>query len=381
MGSPRTTALKSKTKVSLKDRYHDALDYYRKRGGVLFLSYCSFWDEFPFPQQSLAYALVREAIPVTWLDGVEPGNPRIDHPSSLLKVKRFSRLPGHRFEMIERLNLWRGSASIQREIDHLGGDPVVWVQGGWDEALIQRLPYVDIYSVFDDPYRHKTEGHLCKRAKVILCQNSLAERVMAERWKEKTIWLPPPFVPPPQETSSGANPFPSDFPERRMGFIGGCHFSRFDFELFEWFVQQLPDWGFVLMGRTDIRGGQEIERLKKYANFIYFPFAHRTQTLEVWKRLDVSLLLYKSAEVQDGAFSIKALDSAYFGVPCIGTLKPVTKDISGYFPMTNDRRALLREAKKISKMPKSKIRAIYEELRLRMDPQLHLATAKEFLAR
>lgn len=71
---------------------------------------------------------------------------------------------------------------------------------------------------------------------------------------------------------------PKKFPDKVMGYIGSFGSLGFDLPLFERFVRELPDWGFILMGRTDREGQQSLNRLRSYANFFYEPWAPRELT-------------------------------------------------------------------------------------------------------
>ncbi|MCB0406094.1 MAG: hypothetical protein KDD51_15035, partial [Bdellovibrionales bacterium] len=114
-----------------------ALDYYRDRGGVIFLSYCRFWERHAFVQQALAKKLVDAGIPVTWFDGVgwRPYSPTLYWNSPLLHVSQLPAVPGRRFsDGITTFSLdlqWR---AVEKKIKQHGGHPVIWVQGGIDEG-------------------------------------------------------------------------------------------------------------------------------------------------------------------------------------------------------------------------------------------------------
>src|SRR5690606_27087776 len=101
-----------------------SLDMYRRRGGVLFLSYCRFWERHGFVQQSLARALVKEGVPVVWLDGAgwRPYQPVVLPPDSRLTVQPLSQLPLRRFAPIARWDAARMAREVERWKRRLGGN-------------------------------------------------------------------------------------------------------------------------------------------------------------------------------------------------------------------------------------------------------------------
>ena len=171
--------------------WNDTVEYFRGRGGVLFLSYCAFWGKNPLTQQCLAKALAESGIPVTWIEIAESSKDT-DFTSPLLRVIRIKRLKGRRRSLIAKLDSLLTIRKVQAEKQRLGENPIVWVQGGWDESELRHLPTIDVYSVFDDPFRHELQGGLCQRSKLILTQNSFAQTRFGQTWPQKThLFLPP----------------------------------------------------------------------------------------------------------------------------------------------------------------------------------------------
>jgi len=134
----------------------------------------------------------------------------------------------------------------------------------------------------------------------------------------------------------------------------------------------MPDWGFVLAGRTDAKGLAWMKRLSRYPNFIYIPWMPRAEVAGLWKSLDLSLLLYRPYPQNCGAFPVKVLDSFHFGVPCVATRVPKTMDLASLIPLSSvpsDLRGLALEA---VAMPESRKQEILRELSAGMDPAHHL---------
>lgn len=361
----------------------NTLDYYRERGGVIFLSYCRFWDRHAFVQQALAKKLVDAGIPVTWFDGVgwRPYSPTLYWNSPLLDVRQLPAMPGRRFsEGITTLSLdlqWR---TVEKKIREHGGNPVIWVQGGIEEGLAERLPYIDIFSTFDDPYRHQPHGALCQKASQILCQNSFTlERLKSFLPDKVHLFLPPLELGEHvyRDTRSRFR-LPREFPEKIMGYIGSFGSLGFDLPLFERFVRELPDWGFILMGRTDREGQESLNRLRSFGNFYYQPWAPRDATRDAWRQLDVSLLLYRRLASQDGAFPTKVSESLYFGTPCVATSIPKTADLEGFCPESQPE-ALVEAAIRSASTPPEKLRKAFQYFAEKSDPLRYLQRASEIL--
>jgi hypothetical protein len=164
--------------------------YFRDRKSVLFLSYNRFWEEHPFVQQSLAQKLVESGVRVTWLDGFgwRSYSPKLYWKSKYLKVKQMFTLPGQRYPWVKRLNDSFQKAYLKRLVKKLG-NPVIWVQAGIPNEITKALPYIDVFSTFDDPYRHKVGDPLCEKARLILCQNTYSLKRYQHRYSDsKNVW-------------------------------------------------------------------------------------------------------------------------------------------------------------------------------------------------
>ena len=236
---------------------------------------------------------------------------------------------------------------------------------GWiEESLAEALPYIDVYSVFDDPYRHDPAGILCSKARAIVTQNSFAYDLMARRHPGKSHSCFPP-IEVRQETFDSAEEIslPPSFPKKVMGYVGSFGSPRFDLALFEDFVRCLPDWGFLLAGRTDDEGERWVQAMGRYPNFLRLPPVPRRKLAPVWNLLDVTLLLYKDLREQHGAFPSKVLESAFFGVPCVATECVMTRDLEGVFARGHDADRLKNLALEASKMSLVEVRRRYFDSR------------------
>lgn len=332
-----------------------AFGYFKKFSHVVFLSSERFWEPHGFVQQSLGYALVNEGIPVTWLDGqgwrryaptVSPTHPQ-------LSVHQVRQLPLRRVPRISEASRRWEAAQILAELKK-GPAPFFWIWGGGDEALMEKLPAPHVYSVFDNPYGNLPDGLLCQKALRIVCQNSFATSLFLTKQKEKTHRIFPP-VPLPQRApgaKKARTELPAKFPERVLGYVGSHLGEGLDFSLLEQVLGAVPDWGVLLVGRTDALGEEKLKRLTRYPNFHRVPWVPREEALAYWQLIDVALFPYAEVMSQDGAFAVKTLEALYFGKPVLATRVPKTENFSEepalglratarFFSEANELRALL----------------------------------------
>lgn len=355
--------------------WQEALQYFRGRKTVVFISYCSFWESHGFVQQSLARILSLNKVRVLWLDGAysRSHHPVVASTNSYLRVRGLHHLPGRRFSIISKFSDKYLSGQLN-QILRREGKPVVWVQGGTDPSLAKRIPYVDVLSTFDDPYRFEFSS-LCSKAKLVLCQNSFTYRRLTQGNPERDKYqlaLPPIDLSNDIFNENREFRLPTNFPKKVMGYIGSAFPSDFDFKLLEYFADQLPEWGFLLMGRTNEEGMRQIASLKTRPNFCYLPWVPRSQLANAWRYLSVSLLLYRPQLSQDGAFPVKAVESAYFGIPCVATKVRKTEDLQGSFPRTSLADQLIKEAIEVSNWPSSRVQHIYSKLADKTNPKSQL---------
>ena len=360
----------------------DPLRLFKQRRTVLFLSYMRFWDQQPFVQQSLAKVLTKAGVSVLWYDGrgvglYEPKVPPRRSDWAPLVVKELFRIPGERLSWIRSANLALEKALLLRQF-RKGEGPLVWVQGGFEEELLEALPHIDVFSVFDDPHRHEPGSVLSNKARLIICQNTLATELFTQQHADKTVCLFPPALVAQSEDPTPALGLPFGFPARRMGYVGSCFSEGFDFELLAKFVRALPQWGFLLQGRTDAEGYRWIDELSKLPNFIYRPWVEPDQLAATWRALHVSLLLYRDLDTQAGAFSVKVLESYHHGVPCIATEVPKTRDLRGV-PRGRTLSELIRLAQDAATTPSQQIQQLARYYEQTMDPTSYLSKVQDAL--
>ncbi|MBI4406186.1 MAG: glycosyltransferase, partial [Deltaproteobacteria bacterium] len=366
----------------LQDSFQKCLPFYKKRGSVVFLSYCRYWEQHGFVQQSLARLLTENGVKVIWLDGSgwRPYRPVRSWDSKLLRISQLFEFPGRRLFFMDRISEGFQKGTLRKIVRELGS-PVIWVQAGMNERIVEALPYIDIFSTFDDPYRHGPTDVLCEKAKTIVCQNSFTFRIMSSLHAEKTIHLLPPVDLPGGTPNVKSVELPAGFPKKVMGYIGSFFSYDYDLRLLENFVRSFPDWGFVLMGRTDPEGERGLARLRQYPNFISYPWVPRDQVWSAWRALDVSLLLYRPCRSQDGAFPVKILESFFCGIPCVCTAVPKTLDLDGMVPRSPFPEHLKKLAEQASQWNPLSVANRYHHFAYLMSPKYHLAKIAEQLQR
>jgi glycosyltransferase involved in cell wall biosynthesis len=330
-------------------KWHEALSYFKKRGSVLFLSDERFWSPYPYVHQSLARLLVKNGVSVTWLDGSgwRKENPVVKNQDPRLKVGQLYELPGRRFSPIQKASDYWRAQQIKSLITKKR--PVVWIQGALDEFICRELPYIDAISTFDDPYRYQSGLESLKKAKVVLCQNQFTFERLSPLAPEKTfLSLPPIEFDRTLFPESPKAEFPKKFPKKVMGYIGSFRSQDFDLILLETLIRNLPDWGFLVVGRTDLAGEKKVDELSRYSNFLRVPWVDRNHLTGYWKAIQATLLLYRPDRTQDGAFPVKVVESTAFGVSCVATEVPKTLDLASYFPRTSVVDHFIAEAVKVA---------------------------------
>jgi glycosyltransferase involved in cell wall biosynthesis len=364
----------------LEKRYEAAIRFFKERSPVVFVSqHYRFWETHGFVQQVLAKLLVEAGIDVHWLDGAhwKKIEPVQAWNSPLLHISQLPSLPLRRVPLIDAVNPGLQVLALKRKLK-LGAKPFLWVQSGLDERVVERLPYIDVFSVFDDPYLHSPSNFLSTKAKVIVTQNKFAGEIYAKLFCDKTIVLLPPVEMSPKYFEDNSEiKFPDGFPDKVMGYIGSFFPEGFDLVLFEDFIRSLPDWGFVLCGRTDGRGLKKIRTFAKYKNFFYLPWVPRNQVGAVWKQIDLNLMLYRPASASDGAFPVKFLEALYYKVPSLTTRVAKTSSLEGVIPRFLFPEQLKAEAVSLANSSRQPIEKLYQQFSCEMDPKSHLIRVAE----
>jgi glycosyltransferase involved in cell wall biosynthesis len=376
----KTPAPPSEWLETIDNRWQKAKAFFKKRSPVVFMSAERFWEPHGFVQQSLAYTLAREGIEVIWLDGSgwRGYRPVVTSPLKNLSVAPLFQLPLRRFSSLNSLSL-----KIQaRKVKSLlrtgpGRSSFFWLFGGMDEALAAELPGPDVYSVFDNPYSNLPDGGLCQRAKIIACQNTFAQKLYATRLPTKTQLVLPPVELPEIGAQSSAAELPPAFPRQVMGYVGAFFSEGINFSLIEEALIQLPEWGVLLVGRTDRAGEVKLARLGKFSNFHRIPWVARDKALAYWNALEVAFFPYAETMAQDGAFAVKSLEALYFRKPVIATKVPKTADLGALISFAANVRDLRSQLDSATARPPESLSPEFWDLALKMNPKVHLAEIAE----
>lgn len=363
-------------------RFQEAIRFFKERSPVIFVSeHYKFWEHHGFVQQSLAKVLTDYGVPVIWFDGADwrKKRPVQTWDSPLLKILQLPCLPLRRIPLIDEMNPQfqvRALKNMLRE----GKKPFLWVQSGLDERVVSSLPYVDAYSVFDDPYVHSPQGELVDKASLIIVQNEFARELFHRNKIRKLMVLFPPMDMNITSFSDGTEfVLPSDFPKLTMGYIGSFFSRGFDLVMFEDFIRSLPHWGFILCGRTDSVGLKKIQTWKKYKNFFYVSWVPRTQVGALWKKLNLNLMLYRPEPTSHGAFPVKFLEALYHNVPSLTTNVPKTSSLEGVISRLNFPEELKKQAVTTALNSNHEMSLLYQKYSMEMDPKIHLIRVSEYL--
>ncbi len=365
----------------LESRFQKALEFYRERGSVLFVSEVyRFFESHGFVQQSLAKTLTDNGIKVQWIDSIHTRGyqPTLNWKSELFKLSQLPKLPLIRYDLMDHWNVDYQASHLKSLIKKMG-NPLLWIQSGLDDRVVGQLDNVDIFSVFDDPHRHTPHDALCQKSKLIVCQNQFAANLIGEVHPDKTRVILPPVDMDYQNFTPSNFQLPKGFPEKRMGYLGTFFPDSFDMVMLEDFIRSYPDWGFVFLGRTNADGQRYINYFKRYSNFHYLGWAPRDKVKEVWQLLDVCLLLYRPSRISDGAYPTKILEASQFGVPCVATSVPKTSSLEGIVPRSSFANKLKEMALEAVKIPPKAVENLRDKLILEMHPKMHLTRVAEFL--
>jgi len=171
---------------------------------------------------------------------------------------------------------------------------------------------------------------------------------------------------------------PANFPTKIMGYLGACFPIGFNFDLLESFIRELPDWGFVICGRSDDEGNAILKKLSRYSNFYYRSWMPREALASMWLKIQCNLMLYRDCPDNRGAYPIKMLESLFFGVPSVATRVPKTSSLEGICPTESNPQKLIEAAIRLAQQRGSQSKS-FESLFYEMHPKIHLAKVAEKL--
>ncbi len=362
---------------AIQSEWERAKPFFKRHSHVVMFSLERFWEAHGFVQQSLAYLLADEGLSVTWIDGRgwRRYRPTVNPTRPNLRVTSLRQLPLRR---VPKLNVLSRRWEARQLLGYLkaASNPLFWIWGGCDEALLESLPAPDIYSVFDNPYGHLPDGLLGDKARIITCQNSFATALFSTKQKQKTHRVFPPVslslaCLAAQPLAARAK-LPKHFPNQVLGYVGSHLGEGLDFSLIEQTLVAFPSWGVLLVGRTDELGESKLLKLARYPNFHRVAWCPREEALAYWDAIDVAFFPYAELMSQDGAFAVKTLEALHRHKPVFSTRVPKTEDFEGlihFFSSLAELRSLL-ESKAVE--PPTELTADFWALAKKLHPKQHL---------
>lgn len=119
-----------------------------------------------------------------------------------------------------------------------------------------------------------------------------------------------------------------------LGF-GGKITHLFDYELFNYCVEQHPDKSFVLVGQ--ILAPDVYAKISKAANVFYLGDKHYNEYPSYVCNFNIGIVPYVTNDLESGVDSIKVYEYLAAGLSCVGTKGGGMQDMSEYIYVANDK--------------------------------------------
>lgn len=247
-----------------------------------------------------------------------------------------------RFRLLYRLNDFLASIQINKLINSLGANPVFYVTNpNWGniKSLDSGRLYYDIsddYAAFATNESWKIninnyEAKLINKADGIIITNEN----LRTKAKNKPVFLVGNGVDITSlKKSKPIREISSDRP--RVGYIGGMY-EWVNLPLVEKAVKGYPELDFIFVGPTN--KNDQVNNLKKYPNFKYFPEVPWQEIGQYFASLDVGILPFLS---ESDYPRLKTVDSnkiyqyAAFGYPIISTSFSQVEKLKEIIKVCND---------------------------------------------
>lgn len=130
--------------------------------------------------------------------------------------------------------------------------------------------------------------------------------------------------------------------KKKVGYTGSLDY-RFDIDLVEYAVQELPDVVFEFTG--GIQNQKVMDRLKKYDNVIFQPAVHASEVPDIVAKFDVGIIPYLLSEINKNIYPLKINEYLAIGVPVIMTEFAVLKDFEGIANITRSKEEFVVQIK------------------------------------
>lgn len=113
---------------------------------------------------------------------------------------------------------------------------------------------------------------------------------------------------------------------KRVGYTGSLDY-RFDIDLVEYAVKELPDISFEFTGAVLNRA--VVERLKDYQNVVFHPAVHSSEIPMVVSNFDIGIIPYLLSDINKNIYPLKINEYLAIGVPVIMTAFAELNDFDG----------------------------------------------------
>ena len=129
---------------------------------------------------------------------------------------------------------------------------------------------------------------------------------------------------------------------KKVGYTGSIDY-RFDIDLVEYAVQELPDYLFEFTG--GIMNQKVVDRLSKYENVVFNPAVHASKVPELVAKFDVGIIPYVLSEINKNIYPLKINEYLAIGVPVVMTEFAVLKDFEEIANVTRSKEEFVAQIK------------------------------------
>jgi glycosyltransferase involved in cell wall biosynthesis len=143
------------------------------------------------------------------------------------------------------------------------------------------------------------------------------------------------FVPHAKKTVNTAS-------KKIVGYTGSIDY-RFDIELVEYAVQQLPDYSFEFTG--GVQNHEVVDRLSKYDNTVFNPAVHASEVPPLVAKFDVGIIPYVLSEINKNIYPLKINEYLAIGVPVVMTEFAVLHDFESIANVTRSKEEFVQKIK------------------------------------
>ncbi len=127
-----------------------------------------------------------------------------------------------------------------------------------------------------------------------------------------------------------------------IGYTGSLDY-RFDIELMEYAIQQLPEYSFEFTG--GILNQKVVDSLSKYKNVIFHSAVHASEVPELVAKFDVGIIPYLLSEINKNIYPLKINEYLAIGVPVVMTEFAVLKDFENIASVAKSKEAFVAQLK------------------------------------